>query len=57
VARSFEEVADLLEIQRTKPFRVRADRNATRAVRDLAGPPAGMAEFEIRSHHRSHLCT
>ncbi|HYK83070.1 MAG TPA: DNA polymerase/3'-5' exonuclease PolX, partial [Gemmatimonadales bacterium] len=34
IARVFDEVADLLEIQDANPFRVRAYRNAARAVRD-----------------------
>ena len=34
IARLFDEVADLLEIQDANPFRVRAYRNAARAVRD-----------------------
>lgn len=36
VARVFEELADLLEIQGANPFRVRAYRNAARTVGDLA---------------------
>jgi DNA polymerase (family X) len=36
VALVFEEVADLLEIQGANPFRVRAYRNAARAIRDLS---------------------
>jgi DNA polymerase (family X) len=34
IARLFDEVADLLEIQNANPFRVRAYRNAARAIRD-----------------------
>ena len=34
IARLFDEVADLLEIQDENPFRVRAYRNAARVVRD-----------------------
>src|SRR3970040_488183 len=35
IARVFEEIADLLEIQEANPFRVRAYRKAPRTVRDL----------------------
>jgi len=35
IARQFEEIADLLEIQEANPFRVRAYRNAARTVRGL----------------------
>ena len=35
IARVFEEIADLLEIQNANPFRVRAYRNAARSVGDL----------------------
>jgi DNA polymerase (family 10) len=35
IARVFEEIADLLEIQEANPFRVRAYRNAARTVGDL----------------------
>ena len=38
VARLFDEVADLLEIQNENPFRVRAYRNAARIVRDHPRP-------------------
>ncbi len=45
IARIFEEIADLLEIQEANPFRVRAYRNAARTVgdvrRDLAQAVAG----------------
>ncbi|HVH68641.1 MAG TPA: DNA polymerase/3'-5' exonuclease PolX [Gemmatimonadales bacterium] len=40
IARVFDEIADLLEIQDANPFRVRAYRNAARAVRDFAEPLA-----------------
>jgi DNA polymerase (family 10) len=40
IARLFEEVADLLEIQGANPFRVRAYRNAARTILDLADPLA-----------------
>ena len=36
VARMFDEVADLLEIQGANPFRIRAYRNAARMIRDLS---------------------
>src|SRR5436853_1245039 len=35
IARLFDEVADLLEIQNANPFRVRAYRNAARTIGDL----------------------
>src|SRR5512135_285996 len=38
IARLFDEVADLLEIQSQNPFRVRAYRNAARIVRDYPRP-------------------
>jgi len=38
IARLFDEVADLLEIQSQNPFRVRAYRNAARVVRDYPRP-------------------
>ena len=44
VARIFDEVADLLEIQDENPFRVRAYRNAARTVRALGEPLASLAE-------------
>jgi DNA polymerase (family 10) len=40
IARLFEEVADLLEIEGANPFRVRAYRNAARTILDLADPLA-----------------
>jgi DNA polymerase (family 10) len=40
IARLFEEVADLLEIQGANPFRVRAYRNAARTILDLPDPLA-----------------
>src|SRR5207247_11281797 len=40
LARLFDEVADLLEIQGANPFRVRAYRNAARIVRDYPEPLA-----------------
>ncbi len=38
IARLFDEVADLLEIQDANPFRVRAYRNAARTIRDFPEP-------------------
>src|SRR5438874_140719 len=38
IARVFDEVADLLEIQDANPFRVRAYRNAARTIRDYPEP-------------------
>src|SRR5438094_7382201 len=40
IARVFDEVADLLEIQDANPFRVRAYRNAARTIRDFPEPVA-----------------
>jgi DNA polymerase (family X) len=40
IARLFDEVADLLEIQNANPFRVRAYRNAARTIRDYPEPIA-----------------
>jgi DNA polymerase (family X) len=45
IARVFDEVADLLEIQDANPFRVRAYRNAARTIRDY---PDALAEL-VRS--------
>jgi DNA polymerase (family 10) len=42
IARAFDEVADLLEIKDENPFRVRAYRNAARAIRDF---PDAVAEW------------
>jgi len=43
IARIFEEVADLLEIQGGNPFRVRAYRTAARTIQGLAVPAASLA--------------
>jgi DNA polymerase (family 10) len=43
IARVFDEVADLLEIQGGNPFRVRAYRTAARTIRGLAVPAAALA--------------
>src|SRR2546426_6117877 len=48
IARLFDEVADLLEIQGANPFRVRAYRNAARVVRDYPDP----LEDVVRSGER-----
>ena len=40
IARLFDQVADLLEIQDANPFRVRAYRNAARTIRDFPEPIA-----------------
>ena len=42
IARLFDEVADLLEIQDANPFRVRAYRNAARTIRDFPEPVADL---------------
>jgi DNA polymerase (family X) len=42
IARLFDEVADLLEIQEANPFRVRAYRNAARTIRDFPEPLADL---------------
>jgi DNA polymerase (family 10) len=43
VARYFEELADLLEIDGANPFRVRAYRNAARTITDLTESVATLA--------------
>lgn len=43
VARHFEEIGDLLEIQGANAFRVRAYRNASRTLEDLAEPVESIA--------------
>ncbi|HEY7193686.1 MAG TPA: DNA polymerase/3'-5' exonuclease PolX [Gemmatimonadales bacterium] len=43
IARIFDEVADLLEIQNANPFRVRAYRTAARTVRDFPEPLSDIA--------------
>jgi DNA polymerase (family X) len=42
IADSLDQIADLLEFQGANPFRVRAYRNAARAVRDLGEPVAAI---------------
>src|SRR5947208_16551406 len=44
IARLFDEVADLLEIQDANPFRVRAYRNAARTMRAFAAPIADLVQ-------------
>jgi DNA polymerase (family X) len=44
IARLFEELADLLEIQGSNPFRLRAYRNAGRTIEGLTEPIAALAE-------------
>jgi DNA polymerase (family X) len=44
IAKTFEEVADLLEIQGANPFRVRAYRNAARTIGTLGAPIEKMLE-------------
>jgi len=44
IARLFDEVADLLEIQDANPFRVRAYRNAARTIRDFPEPIADLVQ-------------
>jgi len=44
IARIFEEVADLLEIQDANPFRVRAYRNASRTLQTLSSPVASLIQ-------------
>jgi DNA polymerase (family 10) len=48
IAKTFEEVADLLEIQGANPFRVRAYRNAARTIGTLSQP------IEILLKHDGH---
>ncbi len=49
IARAFEELADLLEIQGANPFRVRAYRNAARTVEGLSDSVAEILEDPDRS--------
>ncbi len=48
IARVFDELADLLEIQSANPFRVRAYRNAARTVRDFPEPLAELVRAGTR---------
>ena len=51
VARFFEDLADLLEIQGANPFRVRAYRNAARTIGDLADSIVDIAGDPNRNLH------
>lgn len=44
IASALEELADLLEIKGSNPFRIRAYRNAVRTIHDLARPLTAMLE-------------
>src|SRR3990172_3516919 len=46
IAKTFEEVADLLEIQGANPFRVRAYRNAARTIGTLGTPVETMLKHD-----------
>src|SRR5438067_4637759 len=48
IARLFDEVADLLEIQDANPFRVRAYRNAARTIRDSPDPTAELVRVAAK---------
>ena len=48
IARLFDEVADLLEIQNANPFRVRAYRTAARTIRDFPEPLADVIRAGMR---------
>src|SRR2546423_5189873 len=48
IARLFDEVADLLEIQDANPFRVRAYRNAARTIRDFPEPIAELVRAGVK---------
>ena len=48
IARVFDEVADLLDIQDANPFRVRAYRNAARTIRDFPEPIAELVRSGSR---------
>src|SRR5947207_13127973 len=48
IARLFDEVADLLEIQEANPFRVRAYRNAARTIRDFPEPIAELVRCRTK---------
>jgi DNA polymerase (family 10) len=49
IAKTFEEVADLLEIQGANPFRVRAYRNAARTIASLGKPVESLIESDGRT--------
>jgi len=44
IARTLEDLADLLEIQGANPFRIRAYRNAVNTIETLSRPPRSMVE-------------
>ncbi|HEX4575089.1 MAG TPA: DNA polymerase/3'-5' exonuclease PolX [Gemmatimonadales bacterium] len=48
IARLFDEVADLLEIQDANPFRVRAYRNAARTIRDYPDALADLVRSDTK---------
>lgn len=52
IAKIFEEVADLLEIQGANPFRVRAYRTAARTVETLSVPCASLARSDPKALQR-----
>jgi DNA polymerase (family X) len=52
IAKVFEEVADLLEIQSENPFRVRAYRTAARTVETLGVPCASLAKNDPKALQR-----
>ena len=59
VARTLEELADLLEIQGANPFRIRAYRNAVRTMEGLTRPLQAMVEAgedltELPAHGQGH---
>jgi DNA polymerase (family 10) len=49
VAKTFDEVADLLEIQGANPFRVRAYRTAARTIGTLGTPVASLLEHDAQA--------
>lgn len=53
IARLFERVADLLEIEDANPFRIRAYRNAARTIR---GYSVSMVDFH-KTHFYIKCCT
>src|SRR5439155_22374970 len=54
IARLFDEVADLLEIQNANPFRVRAYRNAARTIRDFPEPIAELVRAATKDLTEIH---
>ena len=44
----FEEIADLLEIEGSNPFRIRAYRNAARTLRDLPREVGAMLDEALQ---------